>query len=179
MRDMHRKHVYVDRMEALSITEVRSNLAEIVRRLANDKKPVGITVNGRTQAVLSPLHEAGNGGGTGEWFQAARSLPTKSLPAPFAEYVRDDNGIGACLWIHASSGAMITAIPQGRWDTPGAMFAFYYSHPALPSAVHLDGWTYSLLSWENHSSNGYEQRRADVISLFHNRIAGDDVNETR
>lgn len=164
-------------MSTMSITEVRNNLAEIVRGLAVDRKPVGITVNGRTQAVLNPLNAAS--GDVGQWFQAASALPTGSLPTPFADHAADDGDIGACLWVHAASGAMIAAIPTGRWDRPGARFALYYSHPALPSAVHLDDWTRSLSPWEHHDPNGYKQCRAEVIELLRGRISGDTTEGTR
>lgn len=152
----------------MSITEARNELSETVKSVADTGIPVGITVNGRTQAILAPPRIPGD---QGPWLQAAESTPSSKLPGPFLGQIVDDGGIGACLWVHAASGAMIAAIPTGRWDEPGAHFAFYYTHPAMSESIHLDGWTYALLPWENNGSSGYTDRRADVVALFRERAS--------
>lgn len=154
-------------MDTINITDARNLLSETVRTVFDTGKSLGITVNGRTQAILAPPAHIDSD--LGAWFEAATSVPSHELPSPLAQHAADDGGVGACLWIHATSGAMIAAIPTGRWDTPGARFAFYYSHPGLPHALHLDGWTYALSAWHNRGADGYDERRNDVLELFRER----------
>ncbi|MCX2966220.1 type II toxin-antitoxin system Phd/YefM family antitoxin [Gordonia aquimaris] len=154
-------------MDTMNISEARSALSETVRTVFERGKTLGINVNGRTQAMLAPPTHTNRD--LGAWFEAARSVPSHQLPSPLDQHAVDDGGVGACLWIHATSGAMIAAIPTGRWDTPGAHFAFYYSHPGLPRALHLDGWTYALAAWHNRSAAGYDERRKEVLELFRER----------
>ena len=151
-------------METLSITEARTNLSELVRRVHTDNIRVGITVQGRVQAVLGSPEPSGT---LGPWVQVAKSFNgSGDLPKPLNDRAVDDGGVHPVLWLNTTTGAMVGAIATGRWDTPGARFYIHYAHPALPDTIPMLDWTYRLPAWSGKDPDECDRIRLQVIDLL-------------
>lgn len=111
-----------------------------------------------------------------EWIAAGHAHDDDQLPAPFDAVRSDSNNVGASVWIHVATGAMIAAIPTGRWKEP-AQFAFYYAAPAAQTAMPLIGWTSSQLQWDGSDPNAYTRHHDMAIAYFNSRLGGYDDSE--
>lgn len=97
------------------------------------------------------------------WIVAGHDYGDKELPKPFDSIDFYSNNIGASVWIHVSSGAMIAAIPTGEWSVP-AQFKFYYAPPGGASAIPLEGWNADQELWTEDC--GYTTRHDEAIAYF-------------
>ncbi|GAB4950117.1 MULTISPECIES: hypothetical protein [Mycobacterium avium complex (MAC)] len=103
------------------------------------------------------------------WILAGHFYDDKELPPPFDSVGCDSNNVGACVWIHLISGAMVAAIPTGRWNDQ-AGFAFYYAGPNGTSAIPLSGWTGDQRQWDGTDPNAFDRHRDQAIAYFNSRV---------
>lgn len=99
------------------------------------------------------------------WLVAGHSFNDAAIPAPFDSLAVQSNNIGASVWIHVASGAMIAAVPTATWDQPG-QFAFYYAASTNGSPFELQAWTVEQRSWDTDSAAGYSRQHRLAIEYF-------------
>lgn len=103
------------------------------------------------------------------WLVASHSFDDDELPIPFDSVRTDSNNVGAAVWIHLASGAMIAAIPPGPWRRPGR-FAFYYTGPLGVSVIPLKEWTDAQQRWDGTEPNTIPFREA-AIDFFNRTLS--------
>lgn len=86
------------------------------------------------------------------WVVASHDFQDKGLPAPFDQIKVSSRNLGASVWIHIASGAMIAAVPTGPWNER-AKYAFYYAAPSGVTAIELKGWSVDQPEWDTSSVN--------------------------
>lgn len=104
------------------------------------------------------------------WIAAGHSFRDDELPAPFDALNFSSNNIGASVWVHIASGAMIAAVPTGRWkDRAG--FAFYYASPSGTSPISLEGWTSEQELWcgSTPDHQAHHDRAVEYFTAMINR----------
>lgn len=114
--------------------------------------------------VVAVLHRPPTEPTTPEgWIVAGHNLDDEDVPPPFDHRVRPSNNIGASLWIHIASGAMIAALPSGNWSEY-ARFSFFYAAPNATAAVPMTSWTKDQECW--NSERPYELFHTAAIAYF-------------
>ncbi|WP_267326137.1 hypothetical protein [Mycolicibacterium mucogenicum] len=100
------------------------------------------------------------------WIVAGNSFDDKKVPPPFKIVGSDSNNLGAMLWIHLQSGAMIAALPSGKWNEPHAQFRFFYAASVAAVAIELIAWSANQERWGD--AGEVDARRAEAIAYFNN-----------
>lgn len=86
------------------------------------------------------------------WVVASHDYQDSDFPAPFDQIQVNSRNLGASVWIHITSGAMIAAVPTGAWNEH-ANYAFYYAAPNGTRAIALKDWTSDQPAWDASSVN--------------------------
>jgi len=143
----------------MSITEIRADLPKLVRGLAEGDPPIGITVNGRMEAVIS---RAGTPPDTPTGWIYAGSHPRSKLPSGIDHLLAADNRGEAHVWIHVSTGAFVVLVPTSNWDEMGSPAVHYvpaaqFNRPseAPPLSVEIGPW--STGAWDGKSVAKYDE----------------------
>lgn len=133
-------------MDSVTITTARNELPAILRRLsAEPEATIGITVNGRLEAVLtgpqkSPSMPTG-------WIHTV-AVTRQQLPEEVADLLGEDNRGSADVWIHLATSAFVVLVPKSNWDQPGKPAAFYVP-PDRRNRIEL---IWPLGSWTGHDA---------------------------
>lgn len=104
-----------------------------------------------------------------DWVVAGHSFNDDELPAPFDSIGCKSNNIGASVWVHLASGAMIAAVPTGPWKER-AQFAFYYARPNATSAIRLKGWSNGQEMWDGSDADDYRTLHKQAIAYFNSAV---------
>lgn len=99
------------------------------------------------------------------WIVASHAFDDSDVPPPFNLVVIDSNNIGTSVWIHLQSGAMIAALPTGKWDQKNAQFRFFYAAPNATTAIPLIDWSADQEPWDTEG-RGFLIRHAEAITYF-------------
>lgn len=137
------------------VDQLRSGQAESVS-IVDDDVVVAVLRQPPTEPTTPP-----------GWIVAGHSFDDKEVPPPFNLVDFDSNNIGASIWIHMSSGAMIAALPNGKWNQHGAQFRFFYAAPNATTAIPLADWSGDQEPWDR-GDRGPLFRHAQAITYFNN-----------
>lgn len=135
------------------VDQLRSGQAESVS-IVDDDVVVAVLRQPPTEPTTPP-----------GWIVASHAFDDSDVPPPFNREVSKSNNVGASVWIHVQSGAMIAALPSGTWDQTAAKFRFFYATPNASTAIPLTGWSEDQESWDNED-RGFLFRHAQAITYF-------------
>lgn len=122
-------------------------------------------------AVLSKVQPPNSTTPAG-WIVAGHAYDDDTLPAPFDSVGAQSNNVGASVWIHLSSGAMVAAIPDGPWNRPNQQFKFYYAPPRAAAPIQLDGWNGAQRAWNGRESCAPDIHHKHAIEFFNSVVGG-------
>lgn len=103
------------------------------------------------------------------WIVAGYHYHDDELPPPFNSVETKSDNIGAIVWIHFSSGAMVAAIPTGRWKDR-ALFAFYYAGPNAAIPIPLQAWTSAQTYWDGSNSGDFVAHHRAAVEYFNSAM---------
>lgn len=130
----------------------------------------GDALHAELVAEVERLQKLGAGWDTPDgWIVAGHTYNDSELPAPFDSIGHKSSNIGASVWIHVASGAMVAALPTGRWDEP-AQFAFYFAWRNATSAFRMKGWCDDQAPWSGSHSDDYSPYHERAIAYFNSTI---------
>lgn len=160
----------------LDVDDAAESLERWARQIAARKVDVVDVVDyDEVLAVLTKVQEPPEPTTPAGWIVAGHAYDDAALPAPFDAIGAESNNIGASVWVHLGSGAMIAAIPTGLWRSAHEQFKFYYAPPRAAAPIPLDGWNGAQFTWDGTDSEAPSARHRDAIKFFNSVVGGSDT----